>query len=276
VFNHPLKLAGEIGMLDAISGGRAEIGFARAFLPHEFARFGRALDESRARFDEGLNQVKQLLEQEGATDVVVFGGGQNVTSLPRPTQKPRPPFWVAASSSDESFVYAGKNGYGIMIVPRAADQMKKWIASYRQSWREAGHPGDGTVMIAFHMYTSTDRAEAYETARPRLDGYFHSLVDATSEWTEGLQSKDYPNHPKMMQFLKSGTFESRIENGATWIGTPADVREIIVRYDQAVGGLDIASLQVNFSTMPVDAAERSMRLFAREVMPHFQKRAKVA
>ena len=33
VFNHPLKLAGEIGMLDAISGGRLDVGFARAFLP---------------------------------------------------------------------------------------------------------------------------------------------------------------------------------------------------------------------------------------------------
>ncbi|HEY5607395.1 MAG TPA: LLM class flavin-dependent oxidoreductase [Alphaproteobacteria bacterium] len=276
IFNHPLKLAGEIGMLDAISGGRAEIGFARAFLPHEFARFGRPLDESRARFDEGLNQVKQLLEREDVSSEGKFHSYKNVTSLPRPTQKPRPPFWVAASSSDESFIYAGKNGYGIMIVPRAADQMKKWIASYRQSWREAGHPGQGSVMIAFHMYTSNDREEAYETARPRLDGYFHSLVEATQEWTEGLQSKDYPNHPKMMQFLKSGTFESRIQQGATWIGTPADVREIVTRYDQAVGGLDIASLQVNFSTMPVDAAERSMRLFAREVMPHFQKRASAA
>ena len=28
VFNHPLKLAGEIGMLDAISGGRLDVGFA--------------------------------------------------------------------------------------------------------------------------------------------------------------------------------------------------------------------------------------------------------
>ena len=35
VFNHPLKLAGEIAMLDAISGGRLDVGFARAFLPHE-------------------------------------------------------------------------------------------------------------------------------------------------------------------------------------------------------------------------------------------------
>jgi alkanesulfonate monooxygenase SsuD/methylene tetrahydromethanopterin reductase-like flavin-dependent oxidoreductase (luciferase family) len=50
VFNHPLKLAGEIGMLDAISGGRLDVGFARAFLPHEFRRFGVSPDESQARF----------------------------------------------------------------------------------------------------------------------------------------------------------------------------------------------------------------------------------
>ena len=50
VFNNPLKLAGEIGMLDAISHGRLDVGFARAFLPHEFARFGVSLDESKARF----------------------------------------------------------------------------------------------------------------------------------------------------------------------------------------------------------------------------------
>ena len=45
VFNNPLKLAGEIGMFDAISGGRLDVGFARAFLPHEFRRFGVSPDE---------------------------------------------------------------------------------------------------------------------------------------------------------------------------------------------------------------------------------------
>ena len=40
IFNNPLKLAGEIAMLDGISGGRLDVGFARAFLPHEFRRFG--------------------------------------------------------------------------------------------------------------------------------------------------------------------------------------------------------------------------------------------
>src|SRR6185437_4075930 len=96
VFNHPLKLAGEIGMLDALSDGRLDVGFARAFLPHEFARFGVQLDESRARFDEGMEQVRLLLEQENVSCEGCFHSFRNVTSLPRPTQRPRPRFYVAA------------------------------------------------------------------------------------------------------------------------------------------------------------------------------------
>ena len=110
VFNHPLKLAGQIGMVDAISGGRLEVGFARAFLPHEFARFGISMDESRARFDEGLEQVRRLLEEEKVTARGRFHSFEDVTSLPRPTQKPRPPFWVAALSTKESFENAGTLG----------------------------------------------------------------------------------------------------------------------------------------------------------------------
>src|ERR1700685_2921438 len=62
-FNNPLKLAGELAMRDASCSGRLHIVFARAFLPHEFRRFGVSLDESRARFEEGMAQVRLLLEQ---------------------------------------------------------------------------------------------------------------------------------------------------------------------------------------------------------------------
>src|ERR1700761_58909 len=63
-FNNPLKLAGELAMLDGLSDGRLDAGFARAFLPHEFAHFGVSLDESRKRFTEGVAQIKLLLEAE--------------------------------------------------------------------------------------------------------------------------------------------------------------------------------------------------------------------
>ena len=61
VFNNPLKVAGELGMLDALDG-RLEIGFARAFLPIEFETFDISIEESRARYEEGVEQIQALLK----------------------------------------------------------------------------------------------------------------------------------------------------------------------------------------------------------------------
>src|SRR5215475_9227294 len=156
VFNHPLKLAGEIGMLDALSGGRLDVGFARAFLPHEYRRFGRSPDESVARFREGIEQVELLLTRENITHRGCFHTIENTTSLPRPTQQPRPKFYIAALNTPDSFTFAGQMGYSIMAIPLGAARMKPLIGSYREAWRAAGHPGDGEVMLAFHMFCDTD------------------------------------------------------------------------------------------------------------------------
>src|SRR5215471_17497393 len=132
VFNHPLKLAGEIGMLDAISGGRLDVGFARAFLPHEFRRFGRSPDESVARFREGMEQVELLLTQENVTHRGRFYVIENTTSLPRPTQRPRPKFYVAALNTRQSFVFAGEQGYSVMAIPLGGAVMRPLISAYRK------------------------------------------------------------------------------------------------------------------------------------------------
>jgi alkanesulfonate monooxygenase SsuD/methylene tetrahydromethanopterin reductase-like flavin-dependent oxidoreductase (luciferase family) len=108
IFNNPLKLAGEIGMLDAISDGRLDVGFARAFLPHEFRRFGISPDESFARFREGVEQIDLLLREENVTHHGTFHNIEDTTSLPRPTQSPRPKFYVAATGNAQSFAFAGE------------------------------------------------------------------------------------------------------------------------------------------------------------------------
>src|SRR5215207_595793 len=79
VFNNPLKLAGQIGMVDAISNGRVEIGFARAFLPHGGARLGSSLDESRRCLDDGHGQVRRRLEEENVTAKGRFHSVEKVT-----------------------------------------------------------------------------------------------------------------------------------------------------------------------------------------------------
>ena len=271
VFNNPLKLAGQIGMVDAISEGRLEVGFARAFLPHEFARFGISMDESRARFDEGLEQVRRLLEEDKVTAQGRFHSFDNATSLPRPTQKPRPPFWIAALSTRESFENAGTLGHYLMGIPLAGAHMASLLQAYRDAWTAAGHDGRGKVMLAFHMYCADTSAKAAAVAREPLNQYLKSIVDAASGWMSGVSSRDYPNYQKMIESLSRETFESQVDKGLAWIGTPEEIRSAIESYHRGVGGFESASLQVNFGMIGRAEAEASMLLFAREVMPYFTR-----
>jgi alkanesulfonate monooxygenase SsuD/methylene tetrahydromethanopterin reductase-like flavin-dependent oxidoreductase (luciferase family) len=267
VFNNPLKLAGEIGMLDAISGGRLDVGFARAFLPHEFARFGISVNESRARFEEGLEQVRRLLAEENVTSEGRFHRFKNVTSLPRPTQRPHPPFWVAALSTPDSFVAAGTAGHFLMAIPFAGAKMRELVGLYRDAWRAAGHAGNGRVMLAFHMFCAETADEAERIAREPLNRYLKSIVAAASDWTEGLSSQDYPNYDKIIAGLAKETFDTQVAKGCAWVGAPDELVQRILAFNEEVGGFESASLQVNFNTIALDDAERSIRLFAREVIP---------
>lgn len=268
VFNNPLKLAGEIGMLDAISGGRLDVGFARAFLPHEFRRFGISPHESVARFREGLEQVELLLTQENVTHRGRFHTIESTTSLPRPTQLPRPKFYIAAVATAESFEFAGRMGHSVMGIPLAGGKMRELIAAYRTARRAAGHPGEGEVMFAFHMFCHEDATKARELARIPFTNYLKSLVDSASAWTDGLSSADYPGYDKIIAGLKASSMENQIESGGAWIGSPDEIVATIRRM-QANVPFEQASLQVNFNIIAHVEALRSLRLFASEVMPHF-------
>ena len=271
VFGHPLKIAAELAMLDALCDGRLDAGFARAFLPHEFARFGIKLDDSRARFEEGVEQVRLLLEQENVSSTGRFHSFTNVTSLPRPTQQPRPPFFVAALATPESFAKAGAAGYGVMAIPMAGGAMKDLIGTYREARARAGHEGPGTVMLAFHMLCHRNQDEAEAIARAPLNRYLRSLVAAAADWTDGAQSADYPGYDTVIAALSRETFETQVEKCAAWIGTPERILDTVATYRAQIGAFETASLQVNFNDVPLAAAEDSMRLFGERVLPRLQK-----
>jgi hypothetical protein len=69
--------------------------------------------------------------------------------------------------------------------------------------------------------------------------------------------------------LKELTLEKQIETGAAFVGTPDEVRAIVAHNIELYGDFEHASLQINFGSIPYEEARRSMRLFAREVMPQF-------
>src|SRR3989442_15963470 len=96
-FNHPVKLAAELAVLDNISNGRLDVGFGRAFIPKEFEVCGVSMEESRARFEEGIDIVTRLWTEDRVSYDGKFHRFRDVHLNPRRVQKPHPPIWVASS-----------------------------------------------------------------------------------------------------------------------------------------------------------------------------------
>ena len=184
-FNNPLKLAGELAMLDALCDGRLDIGFARAFLPHEFARFGVRLDESRARFDEGMEQVRLLLEQENVTCEGRFHSFAQ-RHLAAAADPEAASAVLCRRTGNEGVVRArrcgGSRHHGDPDGGRCDGGVARPLP---RGMARAGHPGRGTVMLAFHMFCHEDQAQAEQIAREPLNRYLRSLVAAASDWMAG-------------------------------------------------------------------------------------------
>jgi alkanesulfonate monooxygenase SsuD/methylene tetrahydromethanopterin reductase-like flavin-dependent oxidoreductase (luciferase family) len=252
-----------------------ELGFARAFLPHEFHHFGISLDESVERFDEGVAQITRLLEDENVSMTGRFHRFKNVTSLPRPVQRPMP-YWMAAIATPGSFEKAGRLGHSVMAIPMAGGRMGDLMGLYRDAWKSAGHGGDGRVMLAFHMVCHEDHDTAVEIARDNLNRYLKSLVDCASGWIGGEASKDYPGYDKLIAKLKRESFDTQVASGAAWVGTPDELVERIADFRSSAGDFEIASLQVNFNLIAFADAAHSMTLFGEKVIPHFRSDAAAA
>lgn len=264
-FAHPVRLASEVRMLDALCAGRLEVGFARGFLPDEYDLFGINVDESTARFVEGCEQVRLLLSEEQATHVGTFHRLEGVTIHPPATQQPYPPLWVAAVATRQSFARAGSLGYDLMTLPHSSESLRDLISIYREARYAAGHPGPGRVMIAFHLVVAESDAEARAIARLPLKRYSASLVRAMAPW-KNRASAAYASYRDVLARLESDTADDQMRRGAAWVGSPETISAQIDTYSDGVGGFEAASLQVNFDTLGEDVAARTLAIFAESVV----------
>ncbi len=269
-FNHPIKLAGELAMLDNICHGRLDVGFGRAFIPEEYAAFGLDMQDSREMFNEGVALIKRLWTEERVTHQGKFWRFKDVHSMPRPYQRPHPPIWIAAITSEESFITAAKNGYHVMIVPYAGglERTSALVKTYREVWRESGHvPGTEQVQMSFHAYVAETHDDAVQGFVPAMHTYLKVFTEAVSSW-EGLKSGQYIGYDKLVEAISSQTPEGNIEKRYAFVGTPAEVIEQ-VRYMRELFGEHEPSLQVTFGGISDDEALRTLDLFARHIMPAF-------
>ena len=269
-FHHPAHLGGDLAMLDNMSNGRLDAGFGRAFLPKEFEVYGVPMAQSRDRFEEAIGMIRRLWTEERVTAKGKFWHLEDVRLMPRVVQKPHPPIWIAAISTEESFLYAARNGFNLMIVPYAGKpgQLDEFVKLYRKLWAQSGHQaGAEQIQVAQFGYVAENGDEARAGFERICKRYLETFAEAVVSW-QGKSSDQYPGYDKMVASILATTPEKIIESGGAFVGTPDQVVAQVRQCAERFGPIE-PSMQINFGGSSDKEALRTVELIASRVMPKF-------
>lgn len=255
---NPVRLAEDILTLDSISNGRVELGIGRGYQPYEFRGFGVDIGKSRAMFEEGVEVVLDCFKKTDHT----FAGDHfsidaPITVLPRPTQLPHPPIWMA-STSPASIEYAAKMGFNFMA-------------------GTAGGPSELAVQGDFIKQALTKYPNATRNPEFEVNRFVYCSND-TDNINRAIKESMWQT--KVSGSLADGNIpvggRNQVSTSATsededyfrnrmLLGTPEQIIAQLEALAKAGGSLILC--QFRFGGMPHDLAYESMQLFAREVAP---------
>ncbi|MGE0822362.1 MAG: LLM class flavin-dependent oxidoreductase [Candidatus Binatia bacterium] len=261
---NPLRLIGEICMLDHISDGRFEIGVGRGVSPFELAYYGVSFMDNREIFDEALDVVAKGLRNERLTHRGAHYRFDRVPMEIRPKQQPHPQFWYGVTSP-ESLMLAARRGMH-MVGGGPIPVLKELTATYREEVaRHKGreedlnpHVTEPTVGAIRHLYVAGEEREVEEIARPAYRTYYHNI---TKLWRDFRTVPDYGFTPDL---------ELARKNDVAIVGTAGQVRDEVGRFFEE-SGCNYLVLSFAWGDLSQDASRRSLDRFVTQVMPQFTR-----
>jgi alkanesulfonate monooxygenase SsuD/methylene tetrahydromethanopterin reductase-like flavin-dependent oxidoreductase (luciferase family) len=256
--HHPVQVAEDYAMVDVASRGRLEFGIGLGNAPRDLEVYGIPRDERRGRFEEALEIIKLAWTNETFTHHGEYWDIPEASVLPRPVQRPHPPFWAAATSP-EAMEWAGRQGFNVMTVahPFPPERVRGAVPAWRQALAAAGVNGaerQCKIHVRVWVDESSERArEVAEAAIQRYDS--HQMQAGVGRLAQGLP----PTYD----------WQTMLDQGRNVYGNP----EECIRYMENTRhnfDFDIFSATFNFGGVPHEDVKRAMRLFAKEVMPAFR------
>ena len=115
--HNPVDLAESYAMADIVSNGRLDFGIGKGSEPVEYRRLGARREEATGRMKEGTEIIRHAWSDELVNFHGEFFDYDNVRVLPKPVQRPHPPIWVGATRNEDTFRWAGENGFNLMTIP---------------------------------------------------------------------------------------------------------------------------------------------------------------
>jgi alkanesulfonate monooxygenase SsuD/methylene tetrahydromethanopterin reductase-like flavin-dependent oxidoreductase (luciferase family)/putative sterol carrier protein len=290
-YQHPARVAETAATLDLVSGGRVELGTAETSAGGELAGFGVDRATKRAQWREALDTAVRMMAETPFAGV----DGEHVTMpprnvVPKPLQQPHPPLW-AACTRREAVRLAAELGLGALVFAFVEpEEAAAWVDEYYDIVTSArcvpaGFAVNANVAVVLPMMVHAEEAEAIERgidgahflgyALGHYDVFGRHAPGRTSLWEEFLARREdvgfarsaivAGDAPLSVKVLQRGLGSLR---GA--IGTPAQVRELVGRYEQA--GVDELLLAVQTGKTRHEHVLAALELFAAEVVPEFADR----
>jgi alkanesulfonate monooxygenase SsuD/methylene tetrahydromethanopterin reductase-like flavin-dependent oxidoreductase (luciferase family) len=234
-----------------MSGGRLVFGVGSGYLAHEFVGYGKEPKEKRDRFNENLDIVKRLMAGETLSYKGQFSASEKVLLNVLPHEGRVPPIYVAVLAREAAY-HIGKQRNRIFTVPYASCKdfrdIGTMLAEYRKGRIEAGLPADDDD----HVFT------------------LHTYVAKTDEQAKAQAKAAYDLYVDTRLYAKKHVYEDIIANGICLFGSVETVAAKMCELHE-MGIRHVATMH-NFGALDPALVERSMTLFAREVMPRVESR----
>ena len=268
-WHNPVRVAEDVNMLDAFLGAGREIicGVGRGLGRREYAGLGIDQAEARDRFDESLQVLRQLL----TTGTCDFDGKyyqiHGLRLRPQLERDLSHNLWCAGGT-DETVAISARHAVRPLCIPTTSLALSLETArKYARLTKDAGHPPAHTK-LALWTYVAANEADARRGAEQYMVEYADSALrhyELRGSHLSGL--KGYESYGAMQKVLAAdpspflrGFFDSH-----PW-GTPEQTIKRATELAQSFGTDEIMFV-FKYGSMPMAEAEKSMRLFAREVMP---------
>jgi len=268
-WNQPIRVAEKLSALDHMSGGRVIFGMGRGLARREYLGMGIELDSSRERFDEAADMILKALDTG-----VIEGNGkfypQAPTAIrPKPLRGFRDRVYCIAMSPD-SVDAAARIGAGMAIFsqsewPKSAESINR----YRDMFRTQHGRTPPIPLTCDFVVCDRDAARAEAVARKHIAGYLVTVFQHYELMSDHFKkAKGYQLYGETVDLLKAiglDTLAAMYVDVQAW-GTPKQVIDKLLARREIIGEFRL-NCCFRFAGIPFEAAERSMRVFAEDVMP---------
>jgi alkanesulfonate monooxygenase SsuD/methylene tetrahydromethanopterin reductase-like flavin-dependent oxidoreductase (luciferase family) len=250
-FQHPLRLAEDLAVLDNLSGGRIELGVGMGYAPHEFRAFGISRRERVSRTEEGIEVLRRAWSGEPFDFRGRHWSFEGASVRPQPVQPGGPPLWLAAMSEAGARRAAR---LGLHLLPQGDRRLvlDPWRAELERAGRR---PEDFRVGIIRPWLVTDDRARDWPAIRE-------------AERYKGRIYADWIRESGDAVTFTGGEGVQPIPQ--TWIlGSAGAVRAELAKFVAEYGLTDVVTWGVPPGLAP-EAMDASLERFARDVLPAFR------